>query len=505
MQRSPSTLHIRLHPGSDETTDLDLSFTKDFRIGRDPSCEIRLVSPLVSRFHAQVWVDSGSWGLRDLGSTNGLILNGRPIQEAGLTDGDTIQLGKGAPVLAVSIQSPPAAAEESRGPDNGRQLSLSEIEEKYLNPESDRPAGERTQFIRMAFAGVQKRQKRKTRLILGAVGGLLAVAAGLVLYQGHVIRELEAEAAAFFHDTKSMEVNLIDLRRQLEESGSEELAARVTQQESEIRARAERWEGYVRERGLYRRLRTREDTLIFETARVFGESEFEISSSFIEAVLREIREYWLGPGGRSRFLGAIQRAEENGYTGRIAAALERAGVPPEFFYLALQESGFVVDAVGPETRWGRAKGMWQFIPATAERYGLNVGLRADTSERDPDDERLNFESATDAAARYLRDLHGILTQASGLLVMAAYNWGEHRVGPRLEDLPEPRDVFREEFAAVPNDPSARNYWTFLSEYEDRMPDQTKDYVIKIFSAAVIGQDPEYFGLDVENPLGPYSD
>jgi soluble lytic murein transglycosylase-like protein len=302
-----------------------------------------------------------------------------------------------------------------------------------------------------------------------------------------------------------MEVELVELRRQLEETGSLQLAAAVSTRESEILARAERWEGYVKERGLYRRLKTREDTLIFETARVFGESEFQISGSFIEAVLREIRQYWLGPGGRDRYLRALRTAQGNGYTRRIAQVLRERGVPTEFFYLALQESDFNAQAVGPETRWGRAKGMWQFIPATAERYGLSPGSRAHTAERDPNDERLDFELATDAAARYLRDLHGILTQASGLLVMAAYNWGEHRVVPRLETLPEPRDVFREEFAEVPEDPSFRNYWTFLSEYEDRMPEETKLYVLRIFSAAVIGRDPRHFGLDVENPLAPYAD
>jgi membrane-bound lytic murein transglycosylase D len=36
-----------------------------------------------------------------------------------------------------------------------------------------------------------------------------------------------------------------------------------------------------------------------------------------------------------------------------------------------------------------------------------------------------------------------------------------------------------------------------------MPEQTKDYVLKIFSAAVIGQDPRHFGFDFDDPLGPY--
>ena len=85
----------------------------------------------------------------------------------------------------------------------------------------------------MAFAGVQKRQRRKARLILGTVGGFV-VSAAVVLYQGHLIRKLEAEATAFFDDTKRMEVDLVNLRKQLEESGSPELASRVSERESEI-------------------------------------------------------------------------------------------------------------------------------------------------------------------------------------------------------------------------------------------------------------------------------
>lgn len=380
--------------------------------------------------------------------------------------------------------------------------SLSDIEEKYLNPQSDQPAGQHTQFIRMAFAQVQKREKRKSRVVLAGVGILLLLSASYGIYQQYRVRRIDRQAAEFFQSMKAFEVQIVGLRQAAEESGSPGLMASLSAIESQRQASKEQYDAYVRDRGLYRRLRTREDTLIYETARIFGESEFEISSRFIEAIQNEIRSYWLARG-ESRFLGALERAEENGYTERIVAALQEHGLPPEFFYLALQESEFREKVVGPWTRYGHAKGMWQFIPVTAERYGLNTGTLADTDQQDPNDERLDFELATDAASRYLRDLHGILTQASGLLVMAAYNWGEHRIEPRLDALPEPQDVFREEFSSVPTNPASRNYWAFLSEYEDRMPDQTKDYVIKIFSAAVIGRDPRHFGLDIEDPLAPY--
>jgi hypothetical protein len=137
--------------------------------------------------------------------------------------------------------------------------------------------------------------------------------------------------------------------------------------------------------------------------------------------------------------------------------------------------------------------MWQFIPETARAYGLVTGPREEQRVFDPQDERHDPFAATDAAARYLLEIYGQFAQASGLLAMASYNWGERRVVGRLEELME----------GIPDDPHARSYWRFLTEYSDRMPDETKDYVLKIVAAAVIGQEPRLFGFQFDNPLQPY--
>ena len=64
-------------------------------LGRDPGCTVVLGEDGVSRFHAEVTLDSsGNVLLRDLGSTNGTFVDGVKIQEANLNKGDKVFLGQ---------------------------------------------------------------------------------------------------------------------------------------------------------------------------------------------------------------------------------------------------------------------------------------------------------------------------------------------------------------------------------------------------------------------------
>lgn len=77
----------------------------------------------------------------------------------------------------------------------------------------------------------------------------------------------------------------------------------------------------------------------------------------------------------------------------------------------MQESGGDPNAIGPNTRYGRAKGAFQFINATAQRYGVN---------------QMDVGSSAKGAARYMSDL---LKMFGGNLptALAGYNWGEGNV------------------------------------------------------------------------------
>lgn len=70
-----------------------ISLDRDGEIGRDAGVEFRIEHPSISRHHCQVRIRDGIVRIRDLGSRNGTIINGRRIEESILREGDVLQLG----------------------------------------------------------------------------------------------------------------------------------------------------------------------------------------------------------------------------------------------------------------------------------------------------------------------------------------------------------------------------------------------------------------------------
>ena len=63
-------------------------------LGRSPDCHITIEDPLVSRRHAKIVLTDDGPVVRDLGSRNGVLVNGERVDgERALQDGDRIRLG----------------------------------------------------------------------------------------------------------------------------------------------------------------------------------------------------------------------------------------------------------------------------------------------------------------------------------------------------------------------------------------------------------------------------
>jgi hypothetical protein len=78
-------------------------FNSDFVVGRDDSCGLQLVDPMISRQHAQIEYEKNEWRVRDLGSSNGIIVNGEKVEEAALGENSHLQFYPNGPELTLSV------------------------------------------------------------------------------------------------------------------------------------------------------------------------------------------------------------------------------------------------------------------------------------------------------------------------------------------------------------------------------------------------------------------
>lgn len=149
------------------------------------------------------------------------------------------------------------------------------------------------------------------------------------------------------------------------------------------------------------------------------------------------------------------------YLDLMKEILRKKDVPEDIVFLSLIESGFNPNAYSI----ARAVGPWQFIASTARRYGLEIDWWKD-ERRDP-------VKSTEAAADYLKDLHGMF--GSWNLAMAAYNAGEGKIMKAMRRS------------------KSDDYWDLLGTRHIRT--ETKEYVPRFIAASLIASNPQEFGFE----------
>lgn len=182
------------------------------------------------------------------------------------------------------------------------------------------------------------------------------------------------------------------------------------------------------------------------------------------------------------------------YAPVVVRSFNEKGLSPQVgLYLAMIEAEFcpcLSSGTGP-------KGYFQFASSTARRYGVqDVSSPKDTR---PDD-RCKIEIMAPIAAQYMKDLIAMFGTGplSVPLAVASYNSGE---GGLNENLKKALD------AARTSDDPERSFWTLVS-HEEMLSVQFQreniKYVPKFFGAAIVGENPRVFGVDLL-PLSSYAE
>ena len=471
-------LSVRIQQGA--TWSDERSFTGSFTIGRAPDCDLIISEPAVSKHHVEVRWQDGAWQLRDVGSRNGTYLDGVRIQEARLPASCHVELGQGHVVLWMaigrSVEAPPASDRTSVGE---APKSVTQLVQRLEQQDQTADVGPQTKLYREAVARITTRRSRRHYVALGIIGALLIAVAAVAFYQQQKIEALRKTAEDIFYAMKQVELQVAQLEEIVATTAQAKELQDILAKRQEIKNLESKYDRFIKELGIYANM-SEQDRAVFRVARLFGECEAAMPKDF----LAEVNKYIWKWKSTERLPNSMRRASAAGYTGAISNAMFTNNLPPHFFYLALQESGFDYKAIGPRTRMGYAKGMWQFVPSTAKEYGLKPGPLQDEPRFDPDDERFNPKRATEAAAKYIKRIYLTDAQASGLLVIASYNWGEGNVIKIIRQLPK--------------NPKERNFWQLLKKY--KIPQETYDYVFYIIAAAVIGENPKLFGFDFLPPF-----
>lgn len=199
-----------------------------------------------------------------------------------------------------------------------------------------------------------------------------------------------------------------------------------------------------------------------ELAQIIEETP-EQKPVFLKDVDNKKVDFWVNYFSK-RDKARFERFLKNGakYRATIQKIFDDYGLPQELFYVGLIESGYYL---GAKSHAG-AVGPWQFVRATAKRYGLNVqkGL----------DERRSIVKSTQAAALYFQDLYNIF--GNWELALSAYNAGEYGVVRRIRKA------------------KTRDYYELSAKKV--LPKETRHYVPKVLAAMKIMENPLRYNIRV---------
>lgn len=185
---------------------------------------------------------------------------------------------------------------------------------------------------------------------------------------------------------------------------------------------------------------------------------FNIEASFLyDPVINQMKNSNTEIYKDERFFEAMNDAYI--FIPEIKNILAKHGVPPEFLFLAMAESSFSTKAHSAK----RASGLWQFMPETAKLFKLKIDEYVD--------ERRDLIKSTEAAAKYLSDLHKKF--GKWYLAVIAYNCGEGKLSRAIQSA------------------KSDSLTVLLDPTKTYIPKESRLYIRRVVALAMMGNDEQF--------------
>lgn len=182
-----------------------------------------------------------------------------------------------------------------------------------------------------------------------------------------------------------------------------------------------------------------------------GESVPLFDFDVVERLDREliVNTYW-----HSRTILILKEMKQIGSI--IRPIMKRNGLPDDFIFLAVAESGLQNEVVSPSG----ATGIWQFVTGTGKNYGLQIDEFVD--------ERLNYEKSTEAACKYLKESKERF--GGWTLAAASYNMGQEGLARSMKNQ------------------------KVGSYYDLYLNNETSRYIFRILALKEVMKNPQSYGF-----------
>lgn len=452
---------VLTYPTPQGSKSIELSENEHLVIGRSPKADLYFDNESLSRIHASIYRESERIWIIDENSTNGTFVNGNPTSPTGtlLKNGDLIRLGKD---LEISVR-----------------------------------------IIKTDFPKPQKHFSFLPVAIVTISAFILIFAIAFIVIEALTAPEKTKEEKPKTEDLRFEENEKSSKNPTPEKNFESGFDSDITKMPNVTPVQTQKRKKF------FEMTEAEKDEYIRDKAekisRIIGNQVGEpIPNEAIRTIkvhlqgyinrIRQIRTDNCQQGSftKSDLVTILERASKNAPF--IIRSFYSEGLDPQIgIYIAMIESEHCPCLQSPTG----ALGMFQFVRSTGREFGLQI--KQDASPTNPD-ERCDPEKSAKAAARYLKSL--ISRFGSGPmsfpLAIASYNSGQGGLSQNLEKALK---------AAADQE---RSFWTLVANqtiFEGKVGEQFRKenvkYVPKFFAAAIIGENPQDFGINMA-PISTYT-